>query len=68
MTEAVDTSTRAMSVAKAAEHLDVSRGHIYALIASGELPAFDLGHARAKTRVLVSDLDEFVRSRIRTAS
>jgi excisionase family DNA binding protein len=67
MTEAVDTSTRALSVAKAAEHLDVSRGHVYGLIASGELPSFDLGHGRAKTRVLVSDLDAFVRSRIRTA-
>lgn len=63
MTEPLDT--RAVSVAKAAEHLDVSRGHVYGLIASGELPSFDLGHGRAKTRIRVADLDAFVLGRIR---
>lgn len=56
---------RLVSIAAAAERLSCSRGHIYHLIAAGELSSVDI-HAqgnRSKTRVFDDELDQFIESR-----
>jgi excisionase family DNA binding protein len=59
------THTQLLSVAAAAERLDVSRGHIYHLIREGHLRTVDL-HAtgtKAKTRIYETDLEAFIQAR-----
>ena len=46
----------AVSPAKAAEMLDVSRPFIYRYLTSGELPSFHMGRSR---KILVKDLAHF---------
>ncbi|WGY03734.1 helix-turn-helix domain-containing protein [Nocardioides sp. QY071] len=58
-----------LSVTEAAKVLDCSRGHVYNLIAAGELSAVDIGIAgRPKTRVLTSELEEYIARKTRRAS
>lgn len=58
------------SITKAAEQLDCSRGHVYNLIATGQLRAVEVktsGSTRSKTRVLQEDLDAFIDANTRVA-
>lgn len=58
-----------LSVTEAAKALSCSRGHIYNLIAAGELSAVNIGIAgRSKTRVLPAELDAYVARHTRRAS
>jgi len=61
--------TRLLSVTKAAQQLDCSRGHIYGLIAAGKLRAVELKAkgTRAKTRVREDDLESFIAENTRQA-
>lgn len=63
-------STRLLSVTQAAEQLGCSRGHIYGLIAAGELSAVEIKAkgTRSKTRVLASEVEAFIASRTRRVS
>lgn len=58
-----------MSITKAAEVLDCSRGHVYNLIAAGQIRAVEIkvSGSRPKTRVRVEDLDAFIESHTRSA-
>lgn len=47
---------RHLSVAKVAEILDCSRGHIYDLIAARKIRSTDIGIGRAKTRIPESEV------------
>lgn len=60
---------RLVAIAKAAEVLDCSRGHVYGLIAAGKLRAVETKAkgTRPKTRVYESDLAEFIEANTRTA-
>ena len=50
-----------ISVTEAARRLGCSRGHVYNLIAAGEIPRHDIGlTTRSKTRVLDDDLDAYI--------
>lgn len=62
-------SIRLLSVTKVAEQLDCSRGHVYGLIAAGKLQAVEIKAkgTRSKTRVLASEVDEFITSSTRQA-
>jgi excisionase family DNA binding protein len=56
-------SPRLLSVAAVADSLSVSRDTVYRLIASGQLPAVDVGTGRAKTRIRETDLNVWVDGR-----
>jgi excisionase family DNA binding protein len=58
-----------LSIAKAAEVLDCSRGHVYGLIAAGKLRAVETKATgrKSKTRVYESDLAEFIEANTRRA-
>lgn len=61
---------RLLSITKAAGVLDCSRGHVYNLIATGQLRAVEVktsGSTRSKTRVLQEDLDAFIDANTRVA-
>ena len=61
--------TQLLSITRAAEHLDCSRGHVYNLIATGELRAVDIsprGSSRPKTRVRAEDLEAYIERQTRT--
>lgn len=62
-------ATRLLSVTSAAEQLDCSRGHVYGLIAAGKLHAVEIAAkgARSKTRVLASEVEEFIDANTRSA-
>lgn len=64
------STTKLLSVTKAAEQLDCSRGHVYGLISAGKLRAVELKAkgTRSKTRVLAEDLEAFIASHTRRAS
>ncbi|WP_418059930.1 helix-turn-helix domain-containing protein [Pimelobacter simplex] len=58
-----------MSVTEAARVLSCSRGHVYNLIAAGELSVVDIGiEGRPKTRVLEGELKGYVERRTRRAT
>lgn len=63
------TTTQLLSITKAAELLDCSRGHVYGLIAAGLLPAVEIKATgtRSKTRVREADLEAFIESHTRVA-
>jgi excisionase family DNA binding protein len=63
------TTTQLLSVTKAAEILDCSRGHIYGLIAAGRLRAVEIKAvgARSKTRIREEDLQAFIDAHTRSA-
>lgn len=58
-----------LSITRAAEQLDCSRGHVYGLIAAKKLRAVEIKATgtRSKTRVLEEDLDAFIAAATRTA-
>ncbi len=58
-----------LSITRAAEVLDCSRGHVYGLIAAGKLRAVETKAkgVKSKTRVYESDLAEFIAANTRTA-
>lgn len=57
------------SITEAAKILDCSRGHVYNLIAAGELSAVDIGiTGRPKTRVLASELEAYIDRHTRRVS
>jgi excisionase family DNA binding protein len=62
--------TQLLSVTKAAERLDCSRGHIYNLIASGQLRAVEIKSGpkvtRSKTRIREEDLEAFIEKMTRS--
>lgn len=62
-------ATQLLSVAAAAERLDCSRGHVYNLIAAGELAAVEIKATgtRSKTRVREADLEAFIAGHTRVA-
>lgn len=64
-----ETGTQLLSLPRAAERLDCSRGHIYRLIAAGKLRAVDIraNGKRSKTRVYAEDLDAYIAQHTRTA-
>lgn len=60
--------TQLLSMPTAAARLDTSRTHIYRLIATGQLRHVDIstkGTTRSKTRVLESDLEDYIQRSIR---
>lgn len=65
-----DTSTRLLSVSAVAEQLDCSAGHIYNLIAVGKLSAVQITAMgrRPKTRVLASEVENFITRNTRRVS
>ncbi|WP_418063936.1 helix-turn-helix domain-containing protein [Pimelobacter simplex] len=55
-----------MSVTEAARVLSCSRGHVYNLIAAGELSAVDIGiEGRSKTRVFANELEAYIQRKRR---
>lgn len=57
-------TTRLLTVTDAAEQLACSRGHVYSLIATGQLRPVDIkptSSTRSKTRLLASEVEEFIR-------
>lgn len=63
-------TTQLLSVTRAAEALDCSRGHVYSLIAAGELRAVEIktpASTRSKTRVRAEDLDDYIEAATRRA-
>lgn len=50
-----------ISVTEAASRLGVSRGHIYNLIAAGQLRRHDVGLKRSKTRLSNEDVERYIR-------
>lgn len=52
-----------VSVIQAARLMSVGRDHVYRLIASGELPSFELGIGRPLTRIRVTDLHALIEGR-----
>jgi excisionase family DNA binding protein len=63
------TPTQLLSVTKAAEILDCSRGHIYGLIGVGKLRAVEIKAVgpRSKTRIRKEDLQAFIDAHTRSA-
>jgi excisionase family DNA binding protein len=61
------TTTQLLSITRAAEVLDCSRGHIYGLIAAGKLRAVELKAkgTRSKTRIRAEDLEAFIEANTR---
>jgi excisionase family DNA binding protein len=61
--------TQLLSITKAAERLDCSRGHVYGLIAAGRLAAVEIKATgtRSKTRVCEADLEAFIAQQTRVA-
>lgn len=62
------TTVQLLSITNAAARLDCSRGHIYSLIASGQLRAVEIkptGSTRSKTRIREEDLDAFIEAHTR---
>lgn len=61
--------TTLLSITTAAERLDCSRGHVYGLIAAGQLRAVEIKAkgTRSKTRVREEDLEAFIDSHTRVA-
>ena len=60
-----------LSITTAAERLACSRGHVYNLIACGQLRAVEIkvdGSTRSKTRIRAEDLDTFIEAHTRSAS
>jgi excisionase family DNA binding protein len=68
MTES-QIATRLLSVIHAAEVLDCSPGHVYGLIAAGQLRAVETKAkgSRSKTRVYADDLATFIAANTRQA-
>lgn len=63
--------SRLKSVTGVAEQLDCSRGHVYGLIASGQLRAVEIktkGSSRSKTRVRAEDVEAFIASHTRSTA
>lgn len=54
-----------LSVREAAEYLGCSRHHVYTLISEGGLRSFNIGTAKALTRIHPDDLDRFLENRAR---
>lgn len=69
MNVSTEKRTRLMSVTAAAEQLDCSRGHVYNLIAVGQLRAVEIKARgkRSKTRVLADEVEAFIERQTRTA-
>lgn len=65
-----DPAPTVLTVPEAAARLRCSRGHVYNLVAAGELDVIDIappGSTKPKTRVLDESVDAFLRRRIRNA-
>lgn len=66
MDQAQQQPPHLLSVTEAARHLSCSRGHVYNLIAAGELRAVNIGTSgRSKTRIYDSDLIAYITRRTR---
>lgn len=63
-------ATQLLSITKAAEQLDCSRGHVYGLIAEGKFRAVETKAkgTRSKTRVYAADVEAFIAANTRRAS
>lgn len=60
---------KVLSITEAAKVLSCSRGHVYNLIAAGELRVVDIGiDGRSKSRVYPEDLDAYLKRKTRVAS
>jgi excisionase family DNA binding protein len=62
--------TQLLSITAASLRLDCSRGHVYNLIAAGQLRAVEIKpstSSRSKTRVREEDLEAFIESMTRSA-
>lgn len=62
--------TQLLDIPEAARRLACSRGHIYGLIATGELPVVDIarkGSTRSKTRVFEDDIEAYIAQHTRVA-
>lgn len=59
---------RHLSVAKVAEILDCSRGHVYDLIAARKIRSTDIGIGRSKTRIPESEVERLLTQKSRTAA
>lgn len=70
MTTATAKHTQLLSVAKAAEQLDCSPGHVYNLISAGHFKAVEIKATgtRPKTRVLASEVEAFIERQTRTTA
>lgn len=68
-TASTATGVSLLSITEAARLLSCSRGHVYNLIAAGELSAVDIGiGGRAKTRVLPAELQAYVQRHTRRSA
>lgn len=59
-----------LTIPEAAARLRCSRGHVYNLIAAGDLDVVDIaptGSTQSKTRVIEASVSAFLESRIRNA-
>jgi excisionase family DNA binding protein len=63
-------TSQLLSITRAAELLDCSRGHVYGLIAAGKFQAVEIKAAgtRSKTRVLASEVEDFITRNTRRTS
>lgn len=60
--------TELLAIPRVAEQLDCSRGHVYGLIAAGELSATNIGTGtRSKTRVPAGDVEALIERRTRNS-
>ncbi len=65
MTHTDPASLIALTPQQAADRLGCSKVHIYRLINSGALPSCDIsapGSQRSKTRILLDDLNDYIKS------
>lgn len=61
MSDTTARRSQLLSVTRAAEVLDCSRGHVYGLIAAGKLSAVEIHTTgRPKTRVYASEVEAFI--------
>jgi excisionase family DNA binding protein len=60
---------KVLSITEAAHVLSCSRGHVYNLIAAGELRVVDIGiDGRSKSRVYPEDLDAYIERHTRSVA
>ncbi|WP_037183865.1 helix-turn-helix domain-containing protein [Rhodococcoides fascians] len=58
---------RVLSVAHAAEYLDCSADHVRNLMSDGRIRYLDIGRGRAKIRIPIADLNDYVEKGLRAA-
>jgi excisionase family DNA binding protein len=62
-----EPTRQVLSVTHAAEYLDCSADHVRNLMSDGQIRYLDIGRGRAKIRIPIADLNDYVEKGLRTA-